>query len=115
MSYSVPMPPYSSIRRRVRSKPRRGQPAKSEKSALRLAVYNRAEGRCELRLTSKCLVGPLPFDGDVFERGHLVHLKSKGSGGAWSMENCRWGYHECHLGEMHQKGTKFEGGDIGRA
>ncbi len=105
MTFSVPMPPFSSIRRKVRSKLRRGQPTKQEKAALRLAVYNRAEGRCELRLGLKCLVGPMPFKGGVFERGHLVHLRSKGAGGAWSMENCRWGCHQCHLGEMHQKGT----------
>jgi hypothetical protein len=48
----------------------------------------------------------LPLEGDVFERGHLVHLKSKGAGGAWTMENTRWGCFECHLGEMHEKGTK---------
>lgn len=106
-SLSVPMPAWSSIKRKVRSKRRRGQPSKKEKAALRVERRDLAGGCCELKLSVKCIQGVLPLDGDVFERGHLVHLKSKGAGGAWTLENTRWGCFECHLGEMHQKGTKI--------
>jgi 5-methylcytosine-specific restriction endonuclease McrA len=104
--FSVPMPPRSSIRRKVRLKRRRGQPTKKEKALLRQAVFIRAGGKCELKLSKKCIAGVLNYYGDVFERGHLVHLKSKGAGGSWELANLRWGCFECHLGEMHQKGTR---------
>jgi hypothetical protein len=45
---------------------------------------------------------------DVFERAHMVHIKSKGSGGAWTMENLRNGCPACHLGSMHTEGKKLE-------
>ena len=90
-----------------RSKPRRGQPTKDEKAAIRLAVYERARGRCELRLHKDCTRDRvLPWDGDVFERGHLVHLKSRGAGGGWDMANLMLGCPACHLGSMHSEGKK---------
>lgn len=91
---------------RKRAKPRRGQPTKAEKKALRWAVYERARGICELRLMPGCL-GPVPFNGSLRVRGHLVHLKSRGAGGKWDMENCRWGCAVCHLDGMHTKGVKY--------
>jgi 5-methylcytosine-specific restriction endonuclease McrA len=88
---------------------RRGQPSKKEKHALKVAVYERAGGLCELKLHKECSgARVLPFEGDVFERAHMVHLKSKGSGGAWTMENLRNGCPACHLGSMHTEGKKLE-------
>jgi hypothetical protein len=88
--------------RKVRSKPRRGQPTKAEKASVRLAVYERAEGRCELHLLPNCIRGVLPYGGGtVWDHGHLVHLKSRGAGGSWSLDNCKWGCYICHLVGLH--------------
>ena len=93
--------------RKRRSKPRRGQPTREEKSSLRLAVYERAGGRCEIRLHKDCSGDRiLPYDGEVLFRAHLVHLKSRGAGGKWTMENCRLGCAPCHTGSMHTEGRK---------
>ena len=62
-----------------RTKPRRGQPTTEEKAAVRLAVYERAGGRCELNLGPKCIEGILAFEGDTpWDHGHFVHIKAKG-------------------------------------
>jgi 5-methylcytosine-specific restriction endonuclease McrA len=99
---------YTPIRKK-RSKPRRGQATKEEKNAIRLAVYERAQGQCELRILGTCIRGQLSYSGDTpWDHGHLVHLKSLGSGGKWSMENCRWGCHICHLEGIHRLGMKPE-------
>ena len=90
---------------RKRSKPRRGQPTKQEKEALRLAVYIRANGKCQLLLHKDCSQNRvLPFEGEVMYRAHLVHLKSRASGGKWTMENCLIGCNACHIGSMHTEG-----------
>lgn len=87
---------------RPRSKPRRGQPTKAEKTALRDAVYERALGQCELRNEAKCIRGVLAKNGfSPWDHGHLVHIKSRGSGGKWTLENCVWGCHVCHLVGLH--------------
>jgi 5-methylcytosine-specific restriction endonuclease McrA len=94
------MTPRTPLRRK-RSKPRRGEPTREEKLALRQAVYERAQGKCELRLHKGCSRDRiLPWDGEVLFRAHLVHLKSRGSGGKWTMENCRLGCANCHSGSM---------------
>jgi 5-methylcytosine-specific restriction endonuclease McrA len=88
-----------------RSKPRRGQPTKEEKRQIRLAVFIRAGYRCEIKLHKQCWgTRTLPWDGDVFERGHLVHVKSRGAGGKWEMTNLLLGCPPCHLGSMHTEG-----------
>jgi 5-methylcytosine-specific restriction endonuclease McrA len=93
--------------RKRRSRPRRGQPTRQEKASLRLAVYERAGGRCELRMHKDCSGDQiLPYDGEVLFRAHLVHLKSRGAGGKWTMENCRLGCAPCHTGSMHTEGRK---------
>ena len=111
-----PIPRYTPLRRYTpsrckRSRRRRGEPTRKEKSTLRLAVNERAGGCCELKLGAGCIAGVLPFDGPTpWSRGHLVHLKSRGAGGKWTMENCRWRCHWCHLVEMHIKGKKVSDG-----
>jgi hypothetical protein len=101
-----PLKRYKPVPKR-RVKPRRGQPTKNDKDTLRLAVYERAQGLCELHLLPDCITGVLPFEGDTpWDHGHLVHLKSRGAGGQWTMQNCRWGCHVCHLVGIHQKGLK---------
>jgi hypothetical protein len=85
-----------------RTKPRRGKDTPATKTAVRLAVYERAEGRCELNLVADCIQGVLPFTGVTpWDHGHAVHLKSTGAGGRWTMENIKWGCHPCHLVGMH--------------
>ena len=93
--------------RKKRPGVRRGQPTNEEKSALRLAVYQRAGGKCELRLHKQCSgERVLPYEGEVLFRAHLVHLHSRGAGGKWTMENCKIGCAACHNGSMHTGGKK---------
>jgi hypothetical protein len=92
-----------------RTKPRRGQPTKAEKAAIRQAVYDRAQGKCEIRKHEDCSKERvLPWDGDVFNRGHLVHIKSRGAGGSWEMDNLLLGCPPCHLISLHIEGFKPE-------
>jgi hypothetical protein len=95
--------------RKKRPGVRRGQPTREEKEGLRMAVYARAEGRCELNLGPKCIKGVLPYTADSpLFHGHLVHIKSRGAGGKWTMENCRWGCVECHSGYHHTTGIQIK-------
>jgi hypothetical protein len=80
---------------RPRSKPRRGQPTKAEKTAIRDAHYARSGGLCELAVSPKHLSHVLPSVGSVFERWHLVHLKGKRVHG-WGDENLMGGCYWCH-------------------
>jgi 5-methylcytosine-specific restriction endonuclease McrA len=87
---------------------RRGQPTKDEKSALRLAVYERDQGRCQLRLHKDCSRDRvLPYDGEVLFRAHLVHIRGRGAGGKWTMENCKIGCAACHSGSVHTEGKRI--------
>lgn len=87
--------------RKVRSKPRRGQPTKAEKKAIRDQVYEDSEGRCELNLSPQCIKGIIPKDGDTpWDHWHLVHRKSKRVHG-WERNNLCGGCHFCHLIELH--------------
>lgn len=70
---------------------------------VRLAVYERAGGLCELKLRNDCVRGVLAFKGETpWDHGHLVHKKSEGSGGKTDMENCCWGCWKCHLLGLHR-------------
>jgi hypothetical protein len=82
---------------------RRGQASPAEVVAVREAVYERAGGVCELRLSQDCIAGILPKEGPVIGRGHLVHLKGKRMWGT-SAEVCAWGCWFCHLVTMHRGG-----------
>ena len=101
--------------RRKRTKPRRGQPTKSEKAAERDRVYARCEGTCELRaekgrpLHERHIDGWLPKNStSVLYQWHLVHVHAKRRFG-WTeaqgntlLGGCYW----CHIVGMHQQGKK---------
>jgi hypothetical protein len=90
--------------RKVRSKPRRGEPSKEEKQAIRNQVYVESGGKCEIRKHQDCSKDRiLPSEGDVFERWHLVHIKSKRVHG-WGRENLCGGCPACHIISLHVEG-----------
>jgi hypothetical protein len=89
--------------RKVRSKPRRGQPSKAEKAAIREQVYMETGGRCEIGKHPKHISGVLPPTGNVFERWHLVHKKGKRVHG-WGRENLMGGCYWCHAQWLHVGG-----------
>ena len=92
---------------RKRTKPRRGQPTPAEKTAIRLEVYERCEGRCELNLLPDCIKGVLPLDGETpWDHWHLVHIHSKRLGG-WGLDNLKGGCWKCHLIGVHERGMKI--------
>lgn len=91
--------------RQRRARPRRGEPTKDEKAALRRFVYERAGGKCELRLKG-CKGGVLPWDGDVFERCHLVHLRARRRFGT-KTDGCCLGCFSCHIERSHTEGVKL--------
>lgn len=98
---------YTPIRKK-RSKPRRGEPTREEKDALRREVYERSGGKCELNLLPNCINGILAWEGDSpWNHGHLVHIKSRRVHG-WALSNLKWGCHVCHLEGMHRLGLKIE-------
>lgn len=97
--------------RRKRPTPRRGEPTDDDKAALRRFVYDRAGGKCELRLKG-CYGGVLPWDGDVFERAHLVHLRARRRFG-WNPETnlalgCAWCHMCAHSGKAKLPATYAE-------
>jgi len=100
---------------RPRKTLRRGEPYPAEKQAIRIAVRDRAHGICELRLHPNCPgERPLPLEGGLFTRGHLVHLHGKRRFGfresAETGQRLLWGCGWCH-GDSHQHGTKFDAPD----
>lgn len=87
-----------------RRKPRRGKCTPKKRNEVRLAVYERNGGCCELNVRPDCIPGILPFKGTTpYDHGHLVHRKSEGSGGKTDMENCCWGCWKCHLLGLHRR------------
>ena len=90
--------------RKKRPGVRRGQPTRKEKAEIRRQVYDRAGGRCELKLIEGCSGDRiLPWDGDVWTRAHLVHLRAKRRFG-WQIDNLKLGCFACHIEGMHQQG-----------
>lgn len=89
--------------RRKRPGTRRGQATPEEVERVREAVYARAAGRCELRMTSDCIPGVMPKEGPVLGRAHLVHMKGKRMWGT-SEAICKLGCWFCHLVTMHRGG-----------
>lgn len=99
----------SPIRKKRPGPPRRGQPTKAEKTAMREMIYQLSGGRCELNLDG-CNRSILPSEGSVFERWHLVHMRAKRRFG-WPTsgpDRMRGGCYHCHIEMMHQKGIKPE-------
>lgn len=58
---------------------------------LRVAVYERARGLCEMKIKHVCEV----YAGWV--SGHLAHIKSRGSGGSDELGNVLWACAPCHM------------------
>lgn len=73
--------------------------------ALRQACYDRAGGCCE-----EC-GAPTPWSGGVFTRGHMAHIKSRGSGGSDTIENIRWLCPQCHVGDGGEHGLRWSKGE----
>ena len=65
--------------------------------------YDRAMGLCE-----SC-GRYVPLSGSVFEAAHLSHIKSVGSGGDDSEENCLIECYDCHIIKRH--GLKWTRGE----
>lgn len=90
--------------RKKRPGTRRGQATPEEVKAIRLAVYERSGGHCELSLGQECIKGVLPWDGPTaLQHGHLVHMKAKRRYGT-TLEHSKWGCWHCHLVQMHRGG-----------
>lgn len=43
----------------------------------------------------------VPLDGDVFERAHMSHVKSRGSGGSDVLSNVKTKCYDCHIVKEH--------------
>lgn len=86
---------------RPRKTLRRGEPTPAEKQEARVRCRERTDGMCESRESPRCLHGPLPLDGDVFQRGHLAHLHGKRRFGWFESEvqKHRWFCYWCHKWE----------------
>lgn len=87
---------------------RRGEPSAEEIDKMREKIYALSGGRCELHLVPTCKTGVLPFDGDLFERWHLVHVRARRRFG-WPTKGpnrMRGGCYECHIRGMHHIGLK---------
>lgn len=65
------------------------------KTAFRIALYDREGGLCQ-----GChKYAPLYYDGTYFHPyycGHVSHIKSRGAGGADTMDNVMWHCFNCH-------------------
>lgn len=83
---------------------RRGELTPAQKEDVRRMAFNRAWGCCELHIDGTCQKGPLPWDGPLYSRGHLVHLRNRTMYG-WGEQNVCWGCARCHLDLMHVKGV----------
>ena len=79
-----------------------------EKAAIREAVFRRDRGRCV-----DCK-RPVILERGLWVSMQLMHLKSKGSGGDWSMENLATGCLDCH-GKRHNGGKPCPPKPIGIA
>lgn len=77
---------------------------------LRMEVFFRAGGDKDLTVAycEKCGM-PAPWSGGVFVRGHMSHIKSRGSGGSDIIDNVLWKCPECHLQKEH--GPQWSKGD----
>ena len=88
--------------KKSRSKPRRGQPTKAEKTAIRNKVYLESGGKCEIHKHPSCISGRVwPSEGDTpWDHWHLVHIKAKRVHG-WDRSNLCGGCPACHLISLH--------------
>jgi len=91
--------------RKVRSKPRRGEPTNAEKVDIRAQVYAETGGRCEINKHPQCIRGRVwpEFGTDPWDHWHLVHIQAKRIGG-WDRSNLLGGCPNCHLVSLHVEG-----------
>jgi hypothetical protein len=82
--------------RKIRPTLRRGELTPMEKTALRLTVFERAQGVCELGF--KGCFGLVGWD-----YGHLVHMRAKRRFGFLPSKDQQvvWGCANCHLIGLH--------------
>lgn len=83
----------------VRKKLRRGELSSAQKDVIRRTRY---------KMDNECCADCgrwVRWDSGYLDSMHLMHVKSKGSGGDWSMENLRTGCPECHS-KRHNCGGK---------
>ena len=106
MNNRTPIRRYVPVRKKRPGPPRRGQPTNEEKEGLRFITYQKYGGLCQLHLHPKCTPGVLPYKGSIFERAHLVHIRSKRRFG-WGVENLTLGCFHCHIEAVHIKGVKI--------
>jgi len=57
---------------------------------VRLQLFERSEGKCELRRSPKC------WDSISWQSFHAAHIVSKGRGGTFTLANLRAACPECH-------------------
>lgn len=72
---------------------RRGEPSKREKEAIRRIVFERDNYRC-----CECEARVI-WESGYWESGHLAHIKSRGAGGKWILDNLRTLCMRCHMAE----------------
>lgn len=79
---------------------RRGELTREEKALIRHGVFVRDGGRCV-----DCGTRVVEESG-LWWSMHLMHIRSLGAGGDWSMKNLACGCIKCHLGRRHNAGGK---------
>ena len=70
---------------------------------LRRECYERDEGKCQWDGCGKSV----PFEGDLYTRGHMAHVKNKRMYGD-TLDNVRWLCYEHHI--LVEHGLKWSGG-----
>lgn len=77
---------------------------------LRRDLFKRADSRCEHIIETLNGNEPcgkwLPWDGDVFTRGHMSHIKGHGAGGGDTLDNVVLKCYEHHI-ESGDHGVKW--------
>lgn len=78
---------------------------REQRRQLRIALYERCGGRCEMKLSPKCL-GRIYFEGGFFNSMHMAHKERrwKFPDGGWNLDNLLAGCIECHMGWEHNGG-----------
>ena len=76
---------------RPRAKLRRGELTRKQKEEIRCAVFNRDGGRCV-----DCGAA-VEWESGFWTSMHLMHVRSRGAGGDWALENLLTGCLKCHM------------------
>jgi len=84
-------------RRRISSRSR-SVAERKEITEVRVQLYQRSGGQCELRLSPKC------WGQFTFAQMHTCHVRSRARCGTWDLDNLKAGCAECHIGWEHNGG-----------